>query len=265
MKKILIIILISFAFSDQASWVSKYEANKALNFINIGDEIYSFCEPCGNTTSTKFIVESAEVKRVENERYFYVHINDGDVTSDLAYLYVYDSNLNNFKNLAMQCDIPVQQVSEILPESSIKSLDPLAATKILADTFSYTQALTSIELFWIIYDVMDDCLEGGALINSSPEGYTGDNYCDDLRKEYKEGIFEYKQVLDYLIETIEFNWKTAHNMSDGEPNQAMQVYEYLYIAYDSFHSYLEYNNYEMAEKADTYIIKAMDLLVPDSE
>ena len=139
----------------------------------------------------------------------------------------------------MLCDIPVQQVSEILPESSIKSLDPLAATKILADNFSYTQAASSVMLFMAMYDVMIECEDEGAFINSSAED------CNYIREDYKGIVRDYTNMLVYLIETIEANWETAHNMSDGEPNQALQVYEYLHIAFDSFQSYLEYKNHDM--------------------
>ena len=49
---LLLILTSSLLQADQAAWITKKEANKAASYIKKGDQIASYCEPCGNKEST---------------------------------------------------------------------------------------------------------------------------------------------------------------------------------------------------------------------
>ncbi|QTA79627.1 Lysozyme inhibitor N-terminal domain-containing protein [Desulfonema limicola] len=107
------------ASADQAAWVLKADADKAVQMIDPGIEIRTFCQPCGETSWTSVIVNQVELKNSSGQ-YFQVFINGQGV--DLAYCYI--NKDGKWKNIAIILGLDVSGVSEFIidegtPGSSI--------------------------------------------------------------------------------------------------------------------------------------------------
>lgn len=98
--------------ADQAAWIKKSEANRALTLVQEAKGVRSFCAPCGDATWTPVSVQSTAVKKVSDD-YFQLFINDQGI--DLAYTYIKAGGA--WKNLAMETGLSVTDVPPILSDA----------------------------------------------------------------------------------------------------------------------------------------------------
>lgn len=101
------------ALADQCSYVSKQQAIAALERLKVGQNMYKFCEPCGETSPQTVKINSLSATTVNYQNYWQVKVNNAGI--DLAYTYVNSSNGNRWINLAAAIDCPARGVSVILP------------------------------------------------------------------------------------------------------------------------------------------------------
>ena len=97
------------ALADQCSYISKEQATNAMARLNLYDEVYFLCEPCGEKVPKLAQIKSLSAVTVDYEDYWQVEINS--VGIDLAYVFVDSGIENNFANLAA---IPSGSRSEIV-------------------------------------------------------------------------------------------------------------------------------------------------------
>ncbi|MEA5535127.1 hypothetical protein [Crocosphaera sp. XPORK-15E] len=96
---ILSTLLISHsAYADQCSYVEKEQALKAVSFLSLNQQIYLFCEPCGEKVPRSVTIESVAAGTVGYQDFWQVSINGKGV--DLAYTYVPSSLEQKPINLA---------------------------------------------------------------------------------------------------------------------------------------------------------------------
>lgn len=99
-------------WADQCSYISKEQALKAIARLDLNDEVYFLCEPCGEEIPEPAQIEALSAGTVDYEDYWQVVINGDGI--DLAYVFVDSGIENNFANLAMLADCPAQRVSPTL-------------------------------------------------------------------------------------------------------------------------------------------------------
>lgn len=104
------------AIADQALYISKENANRAINLLKNVSIIKLYCAPCGDTSS-KSITINKNINKIRGgnlnyllEGYWRVQINGEGV--DLAYIY-FPYN-NKWRNVAITLNIPVQYVPEYI-------------------------------------------------------------------------------------------------------------------------------------------------------
>lgn len=102
------------ALADQCSYISKQQAINALERLQVGKNIYKFCEPCGEKLPQPIRINSLSATTVNFENYWQVKVNN--VGIDLAYTYVNSRNSDRWINLAAAIDCPARNVSIILPQ-----------------------------------------------------------------------------------------------------------------------------------------------------
>jgi hypothetical protein len=103
------IAAMSVAHADQCSWVSRANAEAAVEHLKPGADWLAFCEPCGDTTPDKHTVGEATAAPV-NDRFWQVSIDGQPV--DLAYTYVKESaGAAFYTNLAKLVDCQASMVS----------------------------------------------------------------------------------------------------------------------------------------------------------
>jgi hypothetical protein len=104
------------ALADQCAALDATQAEAALGYLEVGDTVYHYCEPCGDTEPRAEVVESVTVEvepvtpGAQEEAYREVVINGQGV--DLAYLYVLDEDA--WTNLAGLAQCPATDVSPVL-------------------------------------------------------------------------------------------------------------------------------------------------------
>jgi len=129
MKKKLISLILCFimvflfltavpAIADQAAWVLKADADRAVQMIDPGTEIRAFCQPCGDSSWTSVIVNKIEVRNT-SAKYFQIFVNGRGI--DLAYYYI--NKDGKWRNIAIFLGIDVSDVSEFLDGNSGGSPD----------------------------------------------------------------------------------------------------------------------------------------------
>mgnify|MGYP006104981935 CR=1 FL=1 len=234
MKKILyylvIALLASFLQADQAAWVTKREASKASNFVKIGENIYFFCEPCGDKKPVLKIIKSKQVKSVGEKRFYELKINGKGV--DLAYVFV--KVKNEYKNLAKLIGIPVEGVSETLA---------LKASTEDSNDYSISQQAVAEIFFGLILSSYD-------LINTLIISYS-----EDKGEQYKK--VSDRQIV-YLTEVMQNIDKNAESIFPkkydlGEFNNLIAMMDDLLAAYNSYSNYIEFKDEKMIDKVHYYI------------
>lgn len=117
MKKIAVFILIlTFtltAFADQAAYITKDQAERAVMLLKEKTQIKHYCEPCDDKSITTEEIESVEAAPAGFEDYWEVKVNGEGI--DLAYVYFEDKK-DKWKNVAMELKIKVEGVPKFLPK-----------------------------------------------------------------------------------------------------------------------------------------------------
>ena len=101
-------------FADQAAWVSRAEAERALKVLASQQTVRHYCAPCGDSSIRSEAVESIGLYKVPDSDYWEIRINGKGV--DLAYLYFLKKR-DHWTNAAMAADIDVSDVPKELPEN----------------------------------------------------------------------------------------------------------------------------------------------------
>lgn len=102
------------AFADQAAWVSRAEAQRALKLLSEYDTVIHYCAPCNDSVARTEKIESIGLFRVKNENYWEIQINGKGV--DLAYIY-FPKKQDKWMNVAMNVKIDVSDVPKQLSKN----------------------------------------------------------------------------------------------------------------------------------------------------
>ncbi len=108
------------ASADQCAWVEQQIAEDAVQLIDVGARIVSFCEPCGEQQAVEIDVATVSAAPVE-DGFWEVSVNGSGI--DLAYTFVANGD-GKWVNLSKMVDCPSAGVSCMLDES----LDTFAAS-----------------------------------------------------------------------------------------------------------------------------------------
>ncbi len=115
------VLLTAFAaptFADQAAWVSRAQAAKALEILARHEMIKHYCAPCGDKAAVDERIESIGLFPIRGENYWEIRINGKGV--DLAYVY-FQEKPGKWRNVAMKAKIDVERVPKRLPESLLSA------------------------------------------------------------------------------------------------------------------------------------------------
>jgi hypothetical protein len=99
------------AFADQAAWVTREEAVRALRILAEYESIKHFCAPCGDTKVTTEPIRNIGMYRIKDEDYWEIKVNGKGV--DLAYVY-FPKKRDKWVNAAIEADIDVSDVPKEL-------------------------------------------------------------------------------------------------------------------------------------------------------
>ncbi len=101
-------------FADQAAWVTRTQAARALEILARHEVIKHYCAPCGDKQAVDERINSIGLFPIEGENYWEIRINDKGV--DLAYIY-FEEKPGKWLNVAMKAKIDVDRVPKKLPSS----------------------------------------------------------------------------------------------------------------------------------------------------
>lgn len=109
----LIIGVAASAQADQAAWISKDAAERAVSILR-GTKtklLRAYCAPCGDKNWQPLPIRTMTVAHTGHEQYYEVRINGKGI--DLAYVYfLYDGS---WINVARNAGLPVEDVPDVLP------------------------------------------------------------------------------------------------------------------------------------------------------
>ena len=100
--------------ADQAAWITRDEAARALKILAEFGSIKHFCAPCGDTKVTTETIRSIGMYRIRNEDYWEIKVNGKGV--DLAYVY-FPKKRDKWMNAAIAAKIDVSDVPNELSRS----------------------------------------------------------------------------------------------------------------------------------------------------
>ncbi len=103
------------AFADQAAWVSRAEAARAMKVLAEATAIKHHCAPCSDKSIKDETVENIGIFRVEGQNYWEIRVNGEGV--DLAYVYFQKNG--KWVNAAMQAKIKVSDVPKKLSRAQL--------------------------------------------------------------------------------------------------------------------------------------------------
>lgn len=106
------LILAPAAYADQCIYLNKDQAIAAFQRLNIGQNIYELCEPCGEKVPKTVAIRSTAIQALPSPGNWQVLVNGKGL--DLAYTYVdYSKNDRSRSrvNLAMLANCPASDVS----------------------------------------------------------------------------------------------------------------------------------------------------------
>lgn len=109
---VLIIVAAMSAYADQAAWVSRAEAARALEILARSEMIKHYCEPCGDKQIVDERINSIGLFPIQGANYWEIQINGNGV--DLAYIY-FEEKPGKWRNVAMKAKINVERVPKKLP------------------------------------------------------------------------------------------------------------------------------------------------------
>lgn len=97
--------------ADQAAWITKEQAEKAVALLKDKKQIRHYCNPCKDKGDKVEDIETVDLAKIEDEDYWEVKINGEGV--DLAYVYYLDKK-GRWKNVATELKIKVTDVPKEL-------------------------------------------------------------------------------------------------------------------------------------------------------
>lgn len=97
-------------YADQAAWISRVEAARAMKALAEATAIKHHCAPCNEQTIEDEAVQSIGIFRVEGQNFWEIRVNGKGI--DLAY--VYFQKKGKWVNAAMQAKIKVSDVPKAL-------------------------------------------------------------------------------------------------------------------------------------------------------
>lgn len=119
MRKIAVFILIlTFtltAFADQAAYITKDQAERAVALLQGKTQIKHHCAPCDDKSIRTEEIETIEAAPAGYEDFWEVKINGEGI--DLAYVYFEDKK-GRWKNVAKELKIKVEGVPKQLPKDA---------------------------------------------------------------------------------------------------------------------------------------------------
>jgi uncharacterized protein YecT (DUF1311 family) len=98
------------AQADQAAYISRADAERAVELLKDIGELKSFCAPCDDESVETIVVKRIASGAVGYENFWEVRVNDEGV--DLAYIYFPVDG--KWRNAAMALKIPVEDVPEFI-------------------------------------------------------------------------------------------------------------------------------------------------------
>ncbi|MBK9162410.1 MAG: hypothetical protein IPM21_00570 [Acidobacteria bacterium] len=102
-------------FADQAAWISRAEAARAMKVLAEATAIKHHCAPCDDQTIRDESVDNIGIFRVEGQNYWEIRVNGKGV--DLAY--VFFQKKGKWVNAAMQAKIDVSDVPKRLSRAQL--------------------------------------------------------------------------------------------------------------------------------------------------
>ncbi len=99
--------------ADQAAYMNKNTANKAVSLLKKKSEIRLYCQPCGDVGWSSQSVRTVQAINTGYDNLWEVKINATGV--DLAYVYI--NVTGQWQNLALLLGLPVHGVAKVLPSA----------------------------------------------------------------------------------------------------------------------------------------------------
>lgn len=100
------------ALADQAAYITRSEAEKAVAFLEDKNQIRHYCAPCDDKGDRLEDIVDVKAVKVDYQNYWEVQVNGKGI--DLAYVY-FRTKSGKWKNLAKELDIKVHGVPKTLP------------------------------------------------------------------------------------------------------------------------------------------------------
>lgn len=110
----LLLIFSLTVFADQAAYITKEQARRAVALLKDKKQIKHFCAPCDDKSIRLEEIKSIEATPTGYEGTWEVKINGEGI--DLAYVYFSDKHGGKWKNAAKKLKIKVQGVPKTLPD-----------------------------------------------------------------------------------------------------------------------------------------------------
>lgn len=108
---LLTVFTASITLADQAAWITKAQAEKAVTLLKDKTQIRHYCNPCKDKGDRVQDVNTVDLAKIEDEDFWEVKINGEGV--DLAYVYYLDKK-GRWKNVATELKIKVSDVPKEL-------------------------------------------------------------------------------------------------------------------------------------------------------
>lgn len=105
-------VMATAVFADQAQWVTREQAEKAVALLKDKKQIRHYCNPCDDKGDKVEDIDKVEVQKVKDQENFWEVLVNGD-SVDLAYVYYMDKK-GRWKNLAKELKIKVSDVPKEL-------------------------------------------------------------------------------------------------------------------------------------------------------
>lgn len=96
--------------ADQAAYVTKANADRAIELLKNTQTVKSYCAPCSDVVAKSIAVTNVTSADANFQGFWEVSINGQG--EDLAYLYFLDKG--KWRNVAIALGIPVEEVPEFI-------------------------------------------------------------------------------------------------------------------------------------------------------
>lgn len=111
---ILLLLIFSVStFADQAAYITKTEADRAVALLKTQKQIKHFCAPCDDKTIRLEEIQTIEAVPTGYQGTWEVKVNGEGI--DLAYVY-FQIKTDKWKNVAKELHVKVDGVPKFLPK-----------------------------------------------------------------------------------------------------------------------------------------------------